>query len=944
MRLTKINAIISFFFIVVWTLCVLEVHGQQLTGTVRDQQGNPVVNASVYLTDPFDEQPQVLTTTSKQGNFLIAVNKVGRYRFRISHVGYRTFDGTVSIQRDSTIHTILYEDILGLDEVVVTGTFIPSINIGSSVSLSLINKKAIDRNSLTGVAGLLQAEPGIYSDPSAGEIFTRVYMRGVSVSAEDDLGWYYISLQEDGLPITAVQFASFAPDFFQRVDNSIERVEVLRGGSSSITSANAPGGALNFVSHEIKDAFHGMVDQTIGFHANGETFLKSDLIFGSTLGNNWNYTLGGYFREDDGARNVDYDYFSRGGQIKLAIQKKIKNSRFTLRSKYLNDRVNRWTGVTAQNWESPKPAYDQDFNYTAQLIPGMNAKIPDGQGNYYDFDPSKGIHLKEYSTSLQAEIGTGNWLIKNNLKFSYKTAGWQTSLSTAKLDLNNPLPYFISGASFPIGEIVFTRAETNQEIARLDNSGILDGNNPSFTYLTEGRLPFDALLGVAAWYKDDRNVELMNQFSVSRELNKHHLEMGFFASYSDVQTTTRASFAYATYEAQPIALKVTLENPGQDVIHLSDKYGLSNYGGLFFEQSDAAVTQVHLFAQDKFDLSDQFQLDLGLRLDMRNYAGYKSRIGQVAQDGGRDQDPLTEYDNSILIPSGIRDHFDHNYSNYSYSVGLNYEPQTDINFFGRFTRGTKSPELNYYFDNFSNQEIPGKGPVEKVYQAEIGLKFVAKKFSMIPVFFWSSLADVGSTNFVFDSGTNELFYTPMQFNSTRTIGLEMQAKYFIKRNFSVLLNGTFQTHEATDYTVYDAKGTIIPDDDQLIDFSGNQVPFLPRIMFHVTPEYSTERFSGFITWTYMGERQGNIANAFSLPSFSMFGGGISYLFKSNFVVSLESRNLFNSTGLMNFYGPNFFGASKDDATQEFVDQNPNAGFVVVPTLARMLSLKIRYSF
>jgi iron complex outermembrane recepter protein len=917
-------------------------YGQQLTGTVHDQQGNPIVNASVYLTDSFNKHPQVWTTTTKQGGFLIAVNKVGQYRFRISHVGYRAFETTISIQRDSIIHTVLYEDILGLDEVVVTGTFIPSINFGSSVSLSLINEITIDRNSLSGVAGLLQAEPGIYSDPSAGEIFTRVYMRGVSVSAEDDLGWYYISLQEDGLPITAVQFASFAPDFFQRVDNSIERVEVLRGGSSSITSANAPGGTLNFVSHEMKDAFHGVGDQTVGFHANGKVFLKSDLMFGSTLGNNLNYTLGGYFREDDGARNVDYDYFSRGGQIKWAIQKKIRNSRFTLRSKYLNDRVNRWTGVTAQNWKSPKPAYDQDFNYTAQLLPGMDAQIPDGQGKYYDFDPSKGIHLREYSSSLQIEITTGDWRIRNSLKFSYKRAGWQTSLSTAKLDLNNPLPYFISGASFPIGEIVFANAKTNQEMARLNNSGVLDGDNPSFTYLTDGRLPFDAILGVAAWYKDDKNVEVMNQFSVSREFNKHHVEMGFFTSYSDVQTTTRASFAYATYEARPVALKVTLENPGQEVIHLSDKYGLSNYGGLFFEKADAAVKQIHLFMQDKFALSDQFQLDLGFRMDMRNYAGYKNRSGQVTQDGGWDQDPLTAYDNGILIPSGVRDHFDHNYSNYSLSLGLNYEPKTDINLFGRFTRGTKSPELNYYFDNFSNVKIPGRGPVEKIYQAEVGLKFMAKKFSMIPVFFLSSLSDVGSSNFVFDYNTNELFYTPMQFNSTRTIGLEMQAKYLMRHNFSLLLNGTLQTHQANDYAVYDANRTIAPDDDQLIDFSGNQVPFLPNVMLHITPEYSIERFSGFITWTYIGERQGNIANTFSLPSFSILGGGISYSFGSNLVVSLESRNIFNSTGLMNFYGPNFFGASKDNATQEFVDQNPNAGFVVVPAMARMLSIKMRY--
>jgi len=55
------------------------------------------------------------------------------------------------------------------------------------------------------------------STQSLGEIRNTVYSRGVSVGSNDGAsGYYYVSLQEDGLPVTNATFGNYGPDYFYR--------------------------------------------------------------------------------------------------------------------------------------------------------------------------------------------------------------------------------------------------------------------------------------------------------------------------------------------------------------------------------------------------------------------------------------------------------------------------------------------------------------------------------------------------------------------------------------------------------------------------------------------------------------------------------------------------------------------------------------------------------
>ena len=133
-------------------------------------------------------------------------------------------------------------------------------------------------------------------------------------------------------------------------------------------------------------------------------------------------------------------------------------------------------------------------------------------------------------------------------------------------------------------------------------------------------------------------------------------------------------------------------------------------------------------------------------------------------------------------------------------------------------------------------------------------------------------------------------------------------------------------------------------DDSIQDFSGNKLPFNPSLMFNLGLDYRKDKFDAFLKWQYMGEREGNIANAFQLAPYSIFNTGLGYNINKNLSLDLVVTNLFNSEGLANFFGANSFGANANGVTSDFIQENPDASFVVVPVLPRGSMLKLSYSF
>ncbi|MFK7983926.1 MAG: TonB-dependent receptor [Saprospiraceae bacterium] len=923
-----------------------------LTGTITDKEGNTLSGASLYI-----DALSLGTLSDNNGQFELIISERGSYDLEVSYLGLRTNRQLIEIGNSSTSLNIqLAPDPLKLESVIVTGTFNEASRLTTSTASSTLSQKDIQNAAALGTAELLGKVTGTFVDASAGSIFTKVYSRGISASAEDDIGWYYVSLQEDGLPVTNYHTTYYEPNLFHRVDLTTRRLEAVRGGSAMITSANAPGGIFNFISKTGEEQFGGQMMVTGALQGENNPLFRYDLNLGGLLGNNGlTYNIGGFYRYDQGARNTDVTW-ENGGQLKANISKKTKNGFVKIYGKYLNDKVNRYQGLAATNWKDPQPAFGQDFNNTALNLPKLSTDISDGRvaGNdanaTYNYDTDNGVKTKDAALGLDIAHGVNGWTIRSNFKVSNKSADWNATIANQPLGLEGFFPYLLSGIdptfqNIPLGQIVFRDARSSEVVARVNNFGILgpfQGQPASFEYL-EGSLPNDALLGIAPWKKIDEATEFMEQLTISKQVANHSITGGAYFAYSDIESFTSASFAYATYENTPRSLYVTLENPDAPVLELSDRTGISNHGGLLYNRGDAKISQFALFLNDNIQIGDKLNIDGGLRYENIGHKGEKDRGVPTFNPGGIDGDETTAYNNSVLT-AGQQDPFDFSYDYLSWSLGANYLLSEDMALFGRLSNGHKAPEMNYYFNNFGGVPIDRAGTVQDIFQGELGVKVVTDKFSLFTTAFYSQLDNIAFSEFVLDQQTGGIFFTPIQLNKTTTVGLEVESNLALTNNFDITVKATFQNPEATRFNVYNANETVDSADDNIVDYSGNTVPHNPKTMLEITPNYKANKFNVFATWRYMGEREGNVGNTFQLPSFSTINAGIGYQLNQQVNISLIANNLFNSTGLMNFFGPNEFGSNSNAATTDFINQNPNASFVVFPISPRSIFLKVGYDF
>ncbi len=942
----------ALFFLMAVFLSIASWAQSTISGTITDTNGGILSGASIIV-----EHLNKGTLSNEFGKFELQVPESGTYNLVISYLGLKTQKKLVEIGNSITDLMIqLSPDPLELGSIIVTGTFNEASKLESSVASTTLTQKNIQSRTAFGTADLLKAVPGTFADASAGEIFTRVYSRGIAASAEDDIGWYYMSLQEDGLPVTNYHTTYYGPDLFHRVDQTVHRLEAIRGGSAATTNTNAPGGTFNFISKTGANEFAGQMLITGALQGESNPLLRYDLSIGGPLNNTWTYSIGGFYRYDQGARNTDITW-GNGGQLKGNIVRTSPNSYFKIYAKYLNDKVNRYQGLAAINWTDPQPAFGQRFNYTALNLPKISTYIADGRfagkdaDATYGYNTNKGVQTKDLALGLAFGKEFNDWNLQGNLKISNKSAHWQSSIANQPLGLEGFFPYLLNGIdpnfmNIPLGQVVFRDAQTNDVLARVNNFGILNvfqGQAPSFEYL-EGSLPNDAILGIAPWKKLDEATELMEQLTLSKQFDSHKITGGIYAAYSDIESFTSASFAYATYENSPQALTVTLENPDMPIVQLSDPTGISNYGGLLYNRANASIAQLGLSINDRFYADEKMIIDLGLRYDLIRHKGEKDRASPTFALGGLDGNELTAYDNSVLLADAVKDPFNFTYHSFSWSLGINHQLSEDMALFGRMSHGHKAPEMNYYFNNFDGIPIDRKGAVQDIWQYEFGFKFLAPKFSLFSTAFWSQLGKVPFSEFVLDQASGNIFFTPTQFNEAKTYGLEVESDWALLKNFHINFTATLQKGKAISFTFYNANETIESNDDFTLDYSGKALPHNPNIMLEISPIYTNKNLEAFVAWRYMGEREGNYANAFQLPAFSTVHAGVNYQINRSINISLIGNNLLNSAGLMNFFGPNEFGSNANAATPAYIAQNPNASFVVFPISPRSIYLKVGYDF
>jgi outer membrane receptor protein involved in Fe transport len=212
-------------------------------------------------------------------------------------------------------------DTLKLDQVVITATTGTKSKMRSSVSVTDVDGERIKELGAKTESEILLMVPGIRTNPDAGPGGnSNISVRGLPISSG---GSKYVQLQEDGLPTVQFGDMNFSNnDYWIRFDNNVDRIETLRGGSSSIFASHAPGAVLNYISKTGKDE-GGSIGVTRGINYKESRF---DGDYGGRLAPDLYFHIGGYYREGETARHYGENAL-QGHQIKANITKEFNGGK-----------------------------------------------------------------------------------------------------------------------------------------------------------------------------------------------------------------------------------------------------------------------------------------------------------------------------------------------------------------------------------------------------------------------------------------------------------------------------------------------------------------------------------------------------------------------------------------------------------------------------------------
>ena len=167
----------------------------------------------------------------------------GHYTIEASFVGYKKETKHITIKKGKHLHLDfnLREDVFGLDQVVVTSTRNKISRKESPVTVSVLTGRIFEMTQASTISQGLSFTPGLRVDLNC----TNCGLPDVKMNG---LAGAYSQILIDGRPTYSALSGVYGLE--QIPANMIERIEVVKGGGSSLYGANAIAGTINVITKD----------------------------------------------------------------------------------------------------------------------------------------------------------------------------------------------------------------------------------------------------------------------------------------------------------------------------------------------------------------------------------------------------------------------------------------------------------------------------------------------------------------------------------------------------------------------------------------------------------------------------------------------------------------------------------------------------------------------
>ena len=748
----------------------------------------------------------------------------------------------------------------GDDDIVVTARAgnANQAKVEASYAISTISPEMLNMKSPIGVGEALKNVPGFWVESSSGETSGNVRVRGIPTD-----GYSQVALLEDGITIQHDPGLGWLNgDQSFRLDQSLERVEVVRGGPSSLFYSNAPGAVINFITRKGGDTLEGLVRYE-GADFNGH---RVDGYIGGPIANTgWNFFVGGFYRISDGQRHTGYR-LGEGGQIRGTLSTEWDGGSFMVSVKHLDERVENAMVTPFVNDKDGDPVGVPGFDALKDTIAGpetryFNFRTPTGT---YAFDAANANKARITQVTMQGKFELGeDFSLVQSLRYRDSTQKRNSITPRTIYTYDDVLTSLRGTFGLP--------AATPLGLSYVNGSGLM-GPSQNGNGLVLLNLARSFTVPESEVISDTR---LQKTFEAA---GRHDFALGLYYAYVDEDYRATSASILTDVKNNASLLDVVLPGAGGTQTVLTEG-GVLGYGTEFGWSSGTSRT-VALYASDEWKVTDKLRIDGGIRWEQISVDG----ISEGSRVANLNQSP-TVADNAVTIGNGVFTPWKGSNDDIAWSVGVNYQFQPSFGAFARYTSTFRLPGVSAFFGN------PSQKPVtQQMNFQEIGLKFDRKKFNL----FLTGFRTIYQSYQISDYRQNDAgqFVLNTVFGDTETIGAEVEGTWQPVPWFDIHANYTYQHARFTDFVYRNANG-------QLFDYSRNRLIRVPEHQFRITPGINLfdDRFRVESDISYYGQRWADVANQINLPSYATVDVNARLNVTPALSFNLMVTNLTNTIGL-----------------------------------------------
>ncbi len=916
-----------------------------IAGKVTDERGAPLAGAQVTAT-PGGKG----AVSGATGGYVIEALPAGSYTLRVRLIGYRsqTRSVTVAAGQRATEDFALTPDPLNLEAVVVTGTETPRTKLETSNATTVLSAADLTQAAPRSTTEALRYVPGFTRvESSGGEVNENITMRGI-------LGVEYVMFMEDGLPVFPTMHTFFMnADNLFRMDENIERVEVVRGAGSALFGSNTPGAIVNFINKT------GGPEVSGSMRAYGGTggLARYDFNVNGPVAENWRFSAGGFYRYNRGVRDPGFPG-TAGGQFKASLTRNFGNGYFRTSLKVIDDRNQFILDLPFFYPDSTNLRHiERVAGFSAygsmNTNEGNNITVPTPDGQLA-LPLENGLRTKAYWLTAAAgfDLGKG-WGIENSAQIMQNQQQWNAIVpfdvmpdtTAVQQYLTNYWAGYYFGVLKANGTVPGGASMTG---ATLSGPLAFTLTYPNVRDAAGNPVAYNAANGLLApggeWHVAKPIAAFQDQLTFRKSLEGgHSLSLGvYFANYSqtnqwyftDILTDVRDNphFVDLTVNNANVVFHYqTTGGPDSVTVPLANFAATRNGFRRFvsnYVSGAGQTTVISTVLGGSFRLSDRVRADLGVRYEGDSYVqtSQNTTVTPVAGDTANSPNLVTQ--DVWGVPSSYR-HFSRWIDDWAASIGVNYALTEQTSLYALGSRAYKMPALDEFLNASAQQQV-SLFRSKRNWTGEVGVKHASRNFGVTLDAFYTILKDIVSQGLVTDPITGQPIWIIQTNPEVRSFGLELEASGHLPNSgFGAVTNWTLLRAE---YASCPPGPSGCPTGADV----GTLISGVPPAVGNVAVTYGTGRgLSLDADWHFVDRRcTSAVGCANALPTYTYLNLGAQYVIPDNGItIRADLLNVYQSEGL-----------EEGNPRLSLVGGRTSNLFLARPILPRALQVSVGYQF